>query len=347
VLKNIIGKNKQEDVRLQLIQNVIEKDFDYEENNRLKEINEIKTVLEDIKVSTSTHFSESNFDNDSEISFDSLSFNNRTVSSIKNYQVSSKSAASNRTHTSLFSRILNSAYDQSEPDEFTGRDDGSSTRRRPKSYSIIKFRDASCRLSADFFRDPMQKVKTNSKNNEAEDSDFDYQDNGEFMRYARSEKRNLLSHQSNINEKCSLFPCDLLKSYTSMCGPKKDRNQHELKSLCLKRVLDEKLIKIQNELNMKNFKKKNVEFKQNERQLEEQNLVINKSIRRPLRRSHSGREILHKVSSLKIKADYCRRENEINFRRDDRNVRYGMYPPPKSKISRQMRILSKFESILK
>ena len=310
---------------------MIEKNYDYEENNRQKELTEIKSILEDIKVSTSTHFSESNhLWNDSETSFESFSFNNRAVSSIRNYQVSSKSATSNRTHTSLFSRILNSAHGQSEPDnETVGRDEISVSQhsRRPKSYSINKFRDVSDRLSAEFFRDPQSKVKLNLNDPEIDDSDYEYQENGEFLKYSRKEKRNLFSHQSNMSQKCSLFPCDSLKSYTSMVGPKKDRNQYELQSLCLKRQLDEKLIKIQMDLTLKNVKKKNVEFsnfKVNEREVEEQNLIKNKSIRRPLRRARSGREILHKVSSLKIKADYCRRENEINFRHDDRNVRYGI-----------------------
>lgn len=350
--KNFKGKNKQEEVRLALIHNVIEKNYDYEENNRQKELNEIKNILEDIKVSTSTHLSESNLWNDSETSFESASFNNRAVSSIRNYQVS-KSATSNRTHTSLFSRILNSAQEKSETEnEPDVREEMSVSRhnKRPKSYSINKFRDVSCRLSADFFRVPKQRIKSNLNDQETDDSDYDYQENGEFIKYPQSEKRNLLSHQSNLSQKCNLFPCDLLKSYTSMIGPKKDRNQFELQSLCLKRQLDEQLIKIQSVLPVKNLKKKNVEFSKagkNEREQEEQNLIKNKSIRRPLRRSRSGREILHKVSSLKIKADYCRRENEINFGHDDRNIRYGLYDPPKSKISRQMKILSKFESILK
>ena len=160
--KNFKGKNKQEEVRLALIHNVIEKNYDYEENNRQKELTEIKTILEDIKVSTSTHLSESNLWNDSETSFESVSFNNRAVSSMRNYQVSSKSAASNRTHTSLFSRILNSAQEKSETEnEPDGREEMSVSRhsKRPKSYSINKFRDVSCRLSADFFRDPKQRIK--------------------------------------------------------------------------------------------------------------------------------------------------------------------------------------------
>ena len=111
------GKNKQEDVRLKLIHNVIEKNYDNEENTWFKSFCETKQTLEDIRVSTSTHVADTNLWNESSAgSFESLSFNARSrfdASSIKNYQTSSKSTSSNKTQMSLFSQILNSARDKS------------------------------------------------------------------------------------------------------------------------------------------------------------------------------------------------------------------------------------------
>jgi hypothetical protein len=352
------GKNKQEEVRLKLIHHVIEKNYDNKENNWFKSFIETKQTLEDIRVSTSTHMGDSNLWNESMVSFESLSFNARSrfdASSIKNYQTSSKSTSSNKTQMSLFSQILNSAREKAS-EKYTARDSVSapSTIRPPKRYSINKFQDASCRLSADFYKNSNRKVKLNLDDQDDDLDDY-YQETGE--NYRSMWLKSATSHHSDTSQKCTLFPCDLLKSYTSMLGPRKDRNQDQLESLCLRRMLNEKLLKIQYELGNKNnnssrsLKKKSVEFlnvgeSESLEELSGSNLNANKSIRRPLRRARSGREVLHKVSSLKNKADYCRRENEINFRMDDRNVRYGG-EMPKKKISRQMKILSKFESILK
>ena len=233
--------------------------------------------------------------------------------------------------------------------------------RQAKRYSITKFADASCRLSADFFKNSSTRKVTLNVENEAanggEPADEDIDEYYHAQNYRGTWLKSATSHHSEASQKCALFPCDFLKSYTSMLGPKKDRNEDQLESLCLRRMLNDKLSKMQSEMgeSSRSFKKKSVEFTQviesddeNEgvHELSGENLSRNKSIRRPLRRARSGREVLHKVSSLKNKADYCRRENEINFRSDDRNVRYGA-EMPKKKISRQMRILSKFESILK
>ena len=49
------------------------------------------------------------------------------------------------------------------------------------------------------------------------------------------------------------------------------------------------------------------------------------------------------MKSLEAKAKYCQDQNKINFKKTDRNIRYGD-DPPKNNIYRQLRIISKFDS---
>ena len=73
-------------------------------------------------------------------------------------------------------------------------------------------------------------------------------------------------------------------------------------------------------------------------------LFATKSIRRPLRKGGSAtNELVFKMKSLKEKVNYVKEQNLINFKKSDRNVRYGD-PCPRSNIVRQLRILSQFDS---
>ena len=72
-------------------------------------------------------------------------------------------------------------------------------------------------------------------------------------------------------------------------------------------------------------------------------LISNKSIRRPLCNLNTSKDFINKMKSLEAKAKYCQDQNKINFKKTDRNIRYGD-DPPKNNIYRQLRIISKFDS---
>jgi hypothetical protein len=57
----------------------------------------------------------------------------------------------------------------------------------------------------------------------------------------------------------------------------------------------------------------------------------------------SAKDFGAKVRSLEAKVKYCQDQNKINFKKSDRNIRYGD-PLPKNNIYRQLRIISQFDS---
>lgn len=141
-----------------------------------------------------------------------------------------------------------------------------------------------------------------------------------------------------------------LKSYKSMVGFKNDRSESDLKSFSLKNILNNhSMVEIDQNSNYHicedddedKIPKENL----NSNYLNEI-LIENKSVRRPLKSSVSTMEIFSKIKSLENKCNYCREQTKINFKLDDRNIRYGK-PPGKNKKFKQLKVLSQLESIIR
>lgn len=142
-----------------------------------------------------------------------------------------------------------------------------------------------------------------------------------------------------------------IKSYTSMIGSSNDRTKEQLETYRLKHV---PYIGSANRSNIATSLFKRESHGRSEDQLSElvsnrddgESLTEMKSIRRPLRNASSARDIVNKLKSLENKVNYYRTQNRANNRIDDRNVRYGG-PLPRREIYRQLRILSKFDNVVK
>lgn len=160
--------------------------------------------------------------------------------------------------------------------------------------------------------------------------------------------------------KCNIFPCKLLKSYTSMVNETKDRKENQLRCVGFKSVINDRLTEISRAKEPSRFRfsesaakrdikvelKDDIDIDQNKFFKSENDFLIKaKSIRRPLRKEDSSNtdDLLFKIKSLQAKVKYVRDQNTINFVRTDRNIRYGD-PPPRSNVARQMKILSQFDS---
>ena len=50
--------------------------------------------------------------------------------------------------------------------------------------------------------------------------------------------------------------------------------------------------------------------------------IVNKSIRRPLKRGRSAKDVLFKIKALQSKTQFCKEQNAINMNLTDRNIRY-------------------------
>ena len=131
---------------------------------------------------------------------------------------------------------------------------------------------------------------------------------------------------------CSLFPCSLLQSYTSIIGEKNDRkvkrSQHSASILRadLKSPVEVECI-AQNE------------YEQSEIKIN--HFQTNISIRRPLRQKQSLKDFEFKIRALETQVKYCKESNNKAFKTVDRNIRYGS-PTLGRKIKRQIRLISDF-----
>lgn len=162
------------------------------------------------------------------------------------------------------------------------------------------------------------------------------------------------ANQESINE-FELNFVKNLKSYKSMVGFKNDRSEDQLKNFSIKKVSSFRSMADidQNsndqicdyDVDADDIEEDNAQECLNSNYLNEI-LDENKSVRRPLKSSASVREIFNKIKSLENKCNYCREQNKINFKLDDRNIRYGK-PAPKNKKFRQLKALSQLESIIK
>lgn len=140
-----------------------------------------------------------------------------------------------------------------------------------------------------------------------------------------------------------------LKSYKSMIGFKNDRSEDQLKNFSLKKISNTRsMTEIDQESNCQICDDEIEEIPQESLNSNYLNEILaeNKSVRRPLKSSASVREIFNKIKALENKCNYCREQNNINFKLDDRNVRYGK-PAPRNKKFKQLKALSQLESIIK
>lgn len=159
--------------------------------------------------------------------------------------------------------------------------------------------------------------------------------------------------------RCKIFPCTFLKTYTSIIDETKDRKEERLQCVSFKRSINEhnKQLELNNQSTFPGFadsdKAQNyIELEEKENSGSENNffkstedyLFATKSIRRPLRKGGSAtNELVFKMKSLQEKVKYVKEQNLINFKKSDRNVRYGD-SCPRSNIVRQLKILSQFDS---
>lgn len=313
------GKNKQEENRLSLYRSVLNKNYDYEDNNWFREFMNIKKSLENLKeTTTSLLLNESSMNNDYE-----------------------------STMSCFMTKSSKNKFNQNQDTATTSQYTKSS-----KCFSISRFYDKTTRLNAEFY-----KVNCKSQNADCIDDDnLDYNSSYDYNCSMVSNKFNshsvYSSHVLDPNQRCNLFPCTLLKSYTSMVGPQSDKTQKQLENLCFKSSLSHtrsntaittNTINTTNTENTSKSKKsvciqdgnysdtdsEYYEINQNKSAYVD-SLNSNKSIRRPLRRAGSSKDVMNKLKSLQTKVKYVREQNAQTVNTDDRNIRYGD-PAPKRK----------------
>lgn len=389
------GQNRQEDARLHMVNNIMEKNYNFEDNNWLKDFINCKKKLKEIKVSTNL-YSESTFDlaNDENVSstnnkLKQNSFSNYSSLILPSQNADSKPKSSSpillnkgRSKTGLVDSVKRSekkvkiSIDSSQLVDKPADWSLNSLKLRPKthnlsqtktgkSFTINQIDNLGVTLDSSYYK------KMNNSNNIYATNSTLYSlaldNNSSLINSKKSDSKSFSSCSSNSDKNnnasnndcsspCNYFPCHSLKSYTSILNSTNDRTEKQLETVCLNvqgssdhfqpvSLLNLKLNRNPSDLNVAN--KTDKQQDPLEREVVFDNfLQDNKSIRRALRQSGSTIGVLSKLRSLQVKAQYCREQKEQNFQFDDRNIRYGN-PKPKKNISRQLKVLSQFETLVK
>ena len=234
-----------------------------------------------------------------------------------------------------------------------------------KPFTISRISSMSTRLSVDFYNN---RAKVSDGDDEATTSEEETttttrksRDQVNF-RLASSKLSVLLPDHFDASSTrpttCSTFPCTLLNSYTSMLGRQNDRTREQLESVGFKdlTVRSSQLSKYStwssasasSRTNNNNKSTATTTSNDNQASLARKvylEFVENKSIRRPLKSAGSTKSIVERLDDLNNKVKYCREQNAINMKSEDRNIRYGG-PLPKKQLYRQLRLLNQFENFI-
>jgi hypothetical protein len=388
-----LGQNRQEDARRNMVTSIMEKNYNFEDNNWLKDFINCKKKLEEIKISTNV-YSESAFESKESDLSNSLSRSKLKQDSFSNYSSlilpsknldskhSSKLLRKERSKTGPVDSVRFSekqveiSIDTSQLVDKPNDWSLNSLKTRPKTHNLSQTKagktftinqidNLGVTLDSNYYKNMNKRDNidvTNSTlcsipldNNSilinSKKSDF----KSNISCTSNSDKNN--GYINNNNNNCDYFPCHSLKSYTSILNSTNDRTEKQLETVCLNvQGLSDHFqpVSLLNlKLNQDPSDQMNVESKPNKPQDQLEREVVfdnflqeNKSIRRALRQSGSTIGVLSKLRSLQVKAQYCREQKEKNFQFDDRNIRYGN-PKPKKNISRQLKVLSQFETLVK
>jgi len=387
------GQNRQEDARLHMLSNIMEKNYNFEDNNWLKEFVNCKKKLKEIKVNTNS-YSESTFDDENVSSTNSKlkqnSFSNYSSLILPSQNVDSKPSASSpkllkneRSKIGLVDSTKRSekrvkiSIDSSQLVDKPTDWSLNSLNLRPKTYNVSQTKtgkgftinqidNLGVTLDSNYYKKLNTSDNVDATNSTLNSIPFDNSssllnskksDFKSASSCSSSSDKHINSIGNNCSSPCNYFPCHSLKSYTSILNSTNDRTEKQLETVCLNvqgssdhfqpiSLLNLKLNRYPSDLvNTANKTKKPQDPL--EREVVFDNfLQDNKSIRRALRQSGSTIGVISKLRSLQVKAQYCREQKEKNFQFDDRNIRYGN-PKPKKNISRQLKVLSQFETLVK
>jgi hypothetical protein len=396
------GKNRQEMAKLKNINNLIEKDFMFEDMNWFKNYIDLKRNLKEIKKST-TQLNETTTtattirtiktaDNESTISSKKLKNRNQLTPNTFNKKEESHSAPSQSfvtTYSRQQSTINNDDYDNVDDylEYFRKKKQDkkqksiqsfiSKTASLNSQYTINQFNDvSSIQLNKNYLKKRKAPIQDSSDDDEElkvrkENKLFNFRNIDNLVEKNSNYTTNTMTmtQHTDSNQKCNIFPCALLRSYTSMIGPENDKKTQDLRTCGLKTVLYgqfnrqnySRLTFNSEETDSTKYSNDKITIKNDLEELDEENenrveeedeaftktivddLISNKSIRRPLCNLNTSKDFINKMKSLEAKAKYCQDQNKINFKKTDRNIRYGD-DPPKNNIYRQLRIISKFDS---
>ena len=338
------GRNRQEDIRLQVINNVLEKDYVYEDSNWLKDFIELKKSLNQIQ-HNSNLYADNTFNNID--NFETVKRKKRRPLKIKS-QNGHKNKLNQENDIDIKWNI--SPYREFESSSLIKPNS-------PKPTIITKFDEISeIKLGNDPF---LGKSTTNFLKSVLNDNSDDSTESDTITvcksdyKSIKSNTRSIHSHHNDSNQKTSLLPCTILKSYTSMVGFMNDKTKEELEMVNLANSIPIKsrLLSTRPGTTYTQFTRKSTKRDDEEDEQEEQcfsktlvdNLIANKSIRRPLKQANSAKDLIFKLRALQSKVQYCKDQNDVNLKSDDRNIRYGA-PIPRKNINRQLKIISQLET---
>ena len=187
------------------------------------------------------------------------------------------------------------------------------------------------------------KCRYNRENCFSRNSSSQFDENSEIYDQGKSSLSSSSTGSSSFasGSSCSLYPCSLLHSYTSIVGEKNDRKvkrpqttvDHVRQRSSSFRFEPNAPVKLEVEC-----------IAQNENELSAikiDHFENNISIRRPLRQKQSLEDFEFKIKTLEKQAKYCKELNHELFNGTDRNVRYGSQSSNR-KIHRQLRLIADF-----
>ena len=128
--------------------------------------------------------------------------------------------------------------------------------------------------------------------------------------------------------KCNFFPCSLLRSYTSIVGPKNDRR---IKTAPSRRPDDTRKsfnfkskIKSDTQLLEEDFNFAKSEYELSKIELE--NFEKKISLRRPVREINSVNDLNSRIDGIETRVRFNKEKNFTQLKQADRNLRYGAEP---------------------
>ena len=332
-----LGKNQQEIKRLDLLNNILEKNYNYEDNNWLRNFIETRRDLNQIKKDVTPKYSyvkedDKNMSKKEEENHDKVDSRSSSTLSLSSVCSSESSSSTSDPNQTTGRRIFRLNPEQNK--HFKSSIDEYNHKKRDHELNISKL-------------DQYNETST------------------EYMHLTSTPYESFLISKYNLNstnqtraQTCP-FPFSNIRSYTSMVGAYNDKSSNDLKRFRLKSslearslstVLDKKpKTSINNKNETKSIKNKTqIDLTPINLDLFDANydLIKNKSIRRPKKSIASTFEILNKLKTLNTNVKNCKDQQKVNFKFSDRNIRYGEeIKSDKTKHLRQLKIVSRFEAL--
>jgi hypothetical protein len=330
-----LGKNKQEQKRLSLMNNILEKNYNYEDNNWLRNFIETRRNLNQIKKNVTPKYTYENANKNDEKDVsrkeneNSVSRSNSTLSLSSVYSLESSSTSEQKQATGR--QIFRLNHDQNK--QFKSSINEYNHKKGDHEFSISK-------------------LPINEKYNNEFSTDYIHLTSTPYPYQSFSITKNNLTSTKPRAQTCT-FPFSNIRSYTSMVNAYNDKDFNDLKKFRLKSSLETRSLStvVKTSMNKTDAKDKQtpeINITPINLDLLDANydLIKNKSIRRPKKNIASTFEVLNKLKTLNKNLKDCKEQQKVNFQFNDRNTRYGQeVKSGKTKHLRQLKLISRFEAL--